>query len=156
MYTVRSQLEFACVVWNPSYDSYSYRIESIQKQFVQYALRRTIARDINHRLPSYVSRCKTINLPLLSARRDNASVFFVFDLLLGRIDAPNILTLLNFSVPLRRLRVSSLFATSHHRTNYGNNEPVEKMCQLFNSIDFLFDFNVSRQTFRTAIKCRPM
>lgn len=37
---VRSNLEFACVVWNPFYDNSTAAVESIQKQFVIYALRR--------------------------------------------------------------------------------------------------------------------
>lgn len=37
---IRSKLEYACIVWSPFYNVDSNKIESIQKQFLLYALRR--------------------------------------------------------------------------------------------------------------------
>lgn len=66
---------------------HSNRIESIQKQFVLFALRNVRWRD-RHRLPKYVERCKLISPLTLRRRRLNACAMFVFDLLSNKIDSP--------------------------------------------------------------------
>lgn len=70
---VRSHLEYASVVWSPYHQNYRDKIESIQKKFLIYALRRTVRRDENFRLPSYESRCEMIQIESLSRRRLNLS-----------------------------------------------------------------------------------
>lgn len=147
---VRSQLEFASVVWSPQYDIHKNRIESIQKKFLLFALRHIFRRDLNFALPPYMDRCEILNIDSLSQRRDNAGVLFMYDLLQGNIDAPNLLALVNFNVPLRRLRSSDLLNLSYRRTNYGRNEPIHRICELFNDIDF--DFGVSRSVFCNRIR----
>ena len=46
---VRSHLEYASVVWCPSLITKVDAMESVQKRFVMYALRRSVRRDINYR-----------------------------------------------------------------------------------------------------------
>ena len=53
---VRSHLEYASLVWFPHCKERSAEIESIQKKFVMYALRRSVRRDENFRLPPYADR----------------------------------------------------------------------------------------------------
>ena len=59
---VRSHLEYASTVWFPGQIYRINSIESVQKKYVIYALRRSIRRDANYRLPSYISRCETSNI----------------------------------------------------------------------------------------------
>jgi ribonucleases P/MRP protein subunit RPP40 len=142
---VRSHLEYASCVWQPYCADKKRDIESIQKKFVIYALRRSVMRDAEFRLPSYVSRCDTIGIETLCRRRINLSVFFVFDLLRGRIDSPS-------------LR-SELVVNEHaclqvviHRTDYGYYEPVNNLCRIFNPFSRLFVAAASRDIFRARVR----
>ena len=149
---VRSTLEFASIVWNPYYDIHCKRIESIQKQFMLYALRKLGWRN-RLELPSYRSRCLLINLELLSDRRRNACIFFVYDLLSDHIDSSHLLSLLKISIPTRTSsRNYDPLLIDRHRTKYGTFEPMTNMCRTFNSAKHLFDFNVSRSMFRDSCK----
>ena len=65
---VRSVLEYASVVWNPNFEIHSNRIESVQKQFLLFDLRK-IGWVRGQNLPSYNSRLKLIKLESLKNRR---------------------------------------------------------------------------------------
>lgn len=152
---VRSHLEFACIVWSPSYENHIVRLESVQKNFVIYALRHVFVRSIdNFALPPYLDRCKLLSIKTLSSRRANMSIMFVFDVLTSKIDASNILSLLHVYVPHRQLRGSMFFRIPYKRTNYARAEPIYSMCCLFNSVSDLFDFGLSRLSFKNSIQNR--
>ena len=136
---VRSHLEYASMVRHPYQDTYIDKIESIQKKFVIYALRRSIRRDRNFRLPSYLSRCESIGIESLARRRINSCTYFVFDLLNGRYDAPNIRSLLVINNPVRLLRNANYLRVDRHRTEYGRYELKNNMC-IRVTIHFLFLF----------------
>lgn len=153
---VRSHLEYCSVLWNPSYAVHSDKIESVQKQFVMYALRRTVKRDSNHRLPPYNDRCSSLDLETLARRRENSCIFFVFDVLRKNIDAPQ---LLNFFESMRKvpththlLRTMNFFRNVFHRTNYGSSEPMNAASKLFNKVSHMFIEGISREAFRTKIR----
>lgn len=155
---VRSYLEYASVVWHPYMVTYIDKIESIQKKFLIYALRRSVSRDENYRLPSYISRCDSIILETLVRRRINACVFFVFDLLRGRLDAPGILShvKLNRDVvsdrPVRHSRESRFLVIHRHRTDYGQHEPINDLCMNFNRFSHLYSSVISRDAFRCKVQ----
>ena len=150
---VRSQLEYASVVWNPYYDEHSNSVESVQKRFVLYALRK-LGWTEGFQLPPYMHRCQLINLESLKHRREIASVLFIFDLLSNRIDAPNLLSLIDFSVPSRRLRNPCFLRMGLHRTNYGKYDPLKNMSKLFNYYSEDFDFGLSHEIFKSNIRSR--
>lgn len=151
---VRSHLEYASVVWFPYQSTQVGSIESIQKKFVMYALRRTVRRDANFRLPPYSERCELLKLEALSARRVKQCALFVFDLLKGRINTPDLLGKLNVSVPLRSLRNHQFIRLERHRTDYGFFEPITNMSRIFNRLLVLLNINrldtLTRQSFRYA------
>lgn len=101
---VRSYLEYASVVWHPYKETYINKIESIQKKFLIYALRRTVLRDNNFKLPPYITRCESIGLEVLARRRINACAFFAFDLMRKRLDAPALLSDVVIKQPTRDFR----------------------------------------------------
>ena len=149
---VRSYLEYASVVWHPYRVTYIDRIESIQKKFLIYALRRTIRRGSDYRLPSYLSRCKLIGIESLARRRINACVFFVFDVLDGRYNTPFITFSVVFNDPTRSLRFHDCLTVDRHRTDYGRYEPINNMCLLFNQFAHLYHAGMSRDVFRAGVK----
>lgn len=148
---VKSHLEYASVVWQ-SHCANRMNEESIQKQLVLYALRRTVARDENSRLPSYESRCKVLGIDSLKRKRINLSAYFVFDLLTNRIDALELRSQVVINEPVRRLREHQFLTVNYHRTNYGYYEPVNMLCVIFNSIAHLFNATVSRSIFRNRVQ----
>lgn len=146
---VRSHLEYASVLWSPTYNIHISRIESIQKKFLLYALRRM---NFNDHLPSYLTRCDLIDIQSLVIRREHSGVFFIYDLLLGFIDAPVLLSCLNMNAAAFQLRSHVFFRPSFHRTNYGNSEALERMSRSFNQYDSIFDLHLSRFTFRKLVR----
>lgn len=140
---VRPILEYSAIVWSPYYQNDTKRLEAVQRKFVRFALRHLPWND-PHRLPSYESRCMLINLELLEARRNVAMASFIGDLLQCNIDCPSLLSNLQINTRRRNLRSHSFLYIRPSRTNYGLNEPIRRMCRVFNSCYGVFDFSASR------------
>lgn len=149
---VRSCLEYASVVWHPYQLVHMNKIESIQKKFLMYALRRTVRRDRNYRLPSYLDRCASINIEPLWRRRINLNILFVYDLLSGRIKSPALLSLVRFNNPVRTFRRTELLVVDFHRTDYGQHEPMNNIVRMFNYFSDLYDQSLTRNVFRTRVR----
>lgn len=149
---VRSHLEYASVVWHPHQFTLIDRIESIQRKFLIYALRRSVQRDQNYRLPPYLQRCKSIGIEPLWRRRIYLNVMFVFDLLRHRINAPELMSRVQLKVPSRALRDSDFFVVNYHRTDYGQHEPVNSILRMFNVFSRFYTATVSRDVFRAKVK----
>ena len=97
---VRPILEYAVVVWCPRYGIYISRLESVQKQFALFALRKfQCYPSVN--LPSYSSRLRLIRLPSLESRRMMLNVTFIHKLLNGLISSKYLLSSININVPAR-------------------------------------------------------
>lgn len=144
---VRSVLEYASVVWSPYTGIWTSRIEAVQSRFIRYALRFLPWRD-PATLPPYQNRCRLLGMDTLQRRRQLERVLFVQKLLIGSIDAPNILSQININVVSRSLRHTDFLRLDLRRTDYGQNEPIRVMCSLFNRVYNLFDFSISTHTFR--------
>jgi hypothetical protein len=106
----------------------STRIERIQHNFIRFAWRGLgwTAQP----LPPYESRCLLLGLEVLSDRRKIAAA--------DRIESAYLADLLRFeSNPYPRRRNARLM-DFYHRTNYGQNEPVNKAIWIFNEYCGLF------------------
>ena len=147
---VRSYLEYASVVWQPYQDTFVNRIESIQKKFVMYALRRTVSRDVNFKLPPYSDRCESINIESLARRRVNACALFTSDVLNGNIDAPNIARKITFNI--ESSCADDFLVVDSHRTNYGQNEPINNMCIQFNRFSQFWSLGIKRSEFKIIVR----
>lgn len=152
---VRSILETAAVVWSPYTDIWSTRIESVQRKFIRFALRNLPWTD-PVALPPYESRCKLLDMDTLAKRRDDMRAVFIGKLLHGIIDAPNVLGKINVNATSRVLRATNFLRLPYHRTSYGQNEPICAMCNIFNSVFHLFDFNVSCEVFKCRLRNRSL
>lgn len=136
---VRSILEYCSIVWSPHIKTHENRIESVQKQFLLFALRKL--RWTVFPLPPYDARCMLISLESLAKRREFASLSFINDLIANRINAPELLQTLNFYDPPRVLRPREPFALRFHRTDYAKNGPVNRMMQTYNKYSNKGDSN---------------
>lgn len=143
---VRSILEYCSIVWSPFMKTHVDRIESVQKQFLLYALRKLGWAVFP--LPSYEARCMLIDIQTLKERREIAMVIFVNDIVSHRIDSTNLLSCLNFYTPTRSLRTRNLFATNHHRTDYAKFGPLNRMMSLYNQHCDTIDLTMTRGNLR--------
>lgn len=143
---VRSILEYCSVVWSPHIKTHETRIESVQKQFLLFALRKlgwTV-----FPLPSYIARCMLISLETLVKRREFASLSFVNDLIANRINSPELLQTLNFYEPTRVLRAREPFALHFHRTDYAKHGPMNRMMETYNKYNNIIDFTMTKSTMK--------
>lgn len=146
---VRSILEYCSLVWSPFSVTHEERIESIQKQFLLFALRKL--GWARFPLPPYEARCRLISIQTLKKRREFAKVSFVNDIVSHRIDSAELLSKLNFYVPSRQLRNRNIFITNHYRTNYAKFGPLNQIMATYNlhseSIDFTMTKSKLKQYF---------
>ena len=98
-----------------------------------------------------VSNCRLLGIQSLESRRRSSQAIFVAKVLTGRTDAPNILSQLNVYAPERRIRQRELNLETRN-TDYGYREPIRFMSSVLNECFYLFDFNVSIETFRVRLR----
>lgn len=146
---VRSTLEYCSTVWSPGYNNGVERIESVQRRFLRFALRRLPWRD-PFRLPSYESRCQLIDLDLLRTRRDAARALTIADTLQGRIDCGALLEQIDVNVQPRSLRNSIMLRLPLRRTNYGLHGAFGGLMRVFNRVASFFDFHLTRNALRRS------
>ena len=77
---VRPVLKFGCVIWTPYYESHIMHLESVQKQFLLFALK-SFNWNPNLNLPSYNNRLKLLNNLALICRKTMISVVFMIKLI---------------------------------------------------------------------------
>ncbi|CAG9126469.1 unnamed protein product [Plutella xylostella] len=96
---VRSHLEYASQVWNPRYEIYKLKLESIQKKFIRYLC-------FKFKIPriSYEFHCNQYHLLPLYIRRDASDIAFLLKLCQNLIDCPDLLNKINILVPQRQIR----------------------------------------------------
>ena len=153
---VRSKLEYACVIWNPFHDVHCDKIESVQKQFLIYALRSIFQRDENYVLPPYEFRCNVLNLHPLWRRRAQYSIFLIYDLLLGISKSSTLrerinYTRLQYDVNQRSMRNVELIRVNGARTDYSYYQPFNVACRNFNLVRAQFMESESRNAFRKNV-----
>ena len=137
---VRPILEYASPVWDPSYTVYMDIIESVQKQFLLFALR-CLPWDPALRLPPYEARLKLLHLPTLRSRRAALNVSFLLKLLQGEIDSSSLLGRVEFAVPRRVQRHFEPIYLKTCTVNYLEFNAFRSICKDFNRYYFLFSFN---------------
>lgn len=137
---VRPILEYASIVWSPSYSCDINSLESVQKQFLLFALR-GLGWDPIRRLPPYEHRLQLIDLPSLERRRLVLGITFMINLINGKIVAPFILNQIDFNVPSRISRNYVPIRLPQCRTNFEAFSPLRLLCKAFN--DYYQLFNIS-------------
>lgn len=138
---VRSTLEYCSVTWNPFYDVYKKKLESVQKRFLWHlAFSCNVAKTIQ----SYPARLKYFHMSSLSERRRTLDLLFLHKLVNGEYDAPDLLSLLNFNVPLTSTRASKLmvFRVPRFYTNLGKNAPLSRLVGELNNLHNKYSLDV--------------
>lgn len=126
---VRSLLEYNSLIWSPYHRCHIDKLERVQNKYVRYYLWK-------YRFPykeiSYHTRLQLAGLPTLRLRRDQAMIFFLYKLLNGLVNCEELLSCLHIRIPARRTRLIQFFEIAQHRTEYGSNDIISRMCTLYN------------------------
>ena len=139
---VRPILEYCSCIWSPQYHINQDRIESVQKQFLLFALR-GLNWDPDFRLPSYSSRLLLLSLPSLINRRITLGVTFLHKLIIGEIDSIFLLERLSFSVPRRTTRNFIPLALPTCTTDYALHSSFRVLCAEYNNLCQVFSTELS-------------
>lgn len=139
---VRPILEYASVIWDPQYNVYINKIESVQKQFLLFCLR-TLRWNPDIVLPPYRSRLALLSLSTLKTRRIISNIMFFLNLIHGNIDSSNLLAEININIPNRHLRSYVPLHVFFNRSNYANFDPLRRICAEINEYYNIIDFSNS-------------
>jgi len=116
------------------------RIESVQKLFLLFPLR-GLKWDQNVRVPSYSSRLKLINLTTIVNRRA----------MLCDIDSVDLVSRLNFNVPVRLMRNYYPINLPRCTSNFSQHEPFCVVSNYYNILYHLTCSSTSSPVLKTKI-----
>lgn len=147
---VRPILEYGSLVWSPNYRCHIDRIESVQKQFLLFALRNLGWRS-DTVLPSYINRLALIDLPTLEHRRIMLGICFMAKLINGEINSPHLISNIYFNVPIRASRHFVPLKLPAVKHNYEAFNPLYSLCKHFNQFYHLFSISDSVEVIKRKI-----
>lgn len=137
---VRSNLEFASIIWSPHQKVHRNFIESVQKQAVIFLNKDYINRSDNeYVLAPYSERCAKFELKSLIRRRLEAAVIFIHKIIWGGYMAPAIRNEISVTRGIRTLRKPEFIRIKLCRTDYALNSPFNTACRAYNHAAMLID-----------------
>lgn len=150
---VRSNLEFACPVWSPHYSKYREAIESVQKQFVKFIHPNNSAGNPNNEyaLRPYSIRCDELSMQTVTRRRINMCIFFIHDIISGRIKSSVLRDQLSFVKINYFTRSPEFIKLPFCRLDCTNNSPFRLACKLYNLAALFVDVTLNRYSFRRGV-----
>jgi len=146
---VQSTMEYASVVWSPYTNVDKSLIESVQKQFLLFALRPL--GFTGFQLPKYEARLLLLNMVSLESRRELASALFGFDLIRDNIRCPALCDKMVSNQHEHNTRFRRPLIEEIHRTNYSMFNPINQCIRTFNKYSNLYDPQVSKHDFKNRI-----
>lgn len=148
---VRPILEYCCFIWMPHQTIFIREIESIQKQFLIFALRHIYDPRDYKNFPNYHYRLKVLELKTLEERRELLSSCFIFDIVKRNINIKYFNDRVLPNNDVRQTRHTKFLKEIQHRTDYGKNEPINRGIVLFNNYFDCFNSEYSKLTYKKNI-----
>lgn len=151
---VRSRLEYASLSWFPYYSYQVTSLESVQRRFLKWLVFNLDGQYPEKGFPQQQLLAR-FNVDSLDTRRRLSALSFLYKLVHGIIDSPELLMQLPFRTPLynRSTRNSELFLLPSPRTNILIKSPVYIMCSYYNSSSVdIFSYFSDVKLFLGAIK----
>lgn len=134
---VRSILEYCSTIWRPHYATHCLRLERIQKRFLWHL---AFSSGIARKKRSYDARLSHFRLVSLEKRRKIIDSIFLYKILRGKMDCPQLLSKFQFRAPSRLPRTPM---TPLHpplrRTVLGASSVIPRLCKLLNGVSDLVD-----------------
>ena len=128
---VRPTLEYCSVVWNPHTLAQINVVESVQKQFLLFALNGLGWRD-QYVLPPYQHRLTLLNMETLQDRRKRYDGVFMFKLMTNLLDSPYLQSTITHNSSSYNTRNRCVLTQAQHSTSYGYNETMTRLTRLYN------------------------
>lgn len=150
---VRSVLEYCSCVWSPYTAADISRVESVQRQFLLFALRRLQWRH-RFELPPYEDRLMLIDMETLENRRKLSACTFIFDIIRDNLSVQEFKEWIQVRRIHRFTRSSSTLQllVPQVNTNYQANNPAVRSLRIFNKFSEFFDFVCSRELFKIRVR----
>ena len=154
---VQSIIEYGAVVWLPNSPTWIKRIESVQKQFVMFALREYPNVANNFTIPHYSDRLSRLEMVSLLKRRTETAIMFLYDITNNLVHCPRLKDeiILNDNPHNLRLTSVEMFKIKDRSLQLSEKAPIHQMCKWANQINQISDlFNqaTSRINFKTLLK----
>lgn len=130
---VRSQLEYASVVWSPFYNRYKQEIERVQRRFLKYMSYR---QDGVYPIRGFPNSRMLDRFAMVSleSRRIVSALSFLLKMMRGLIDCDQLRSELPINAPTRSLRFHRYFVLPAARTNVMLKSPLYVMCRACNAL----------------------
>ncbi|XP_055307195.1 uncharacterized protein LOC129571418 [Sitodiplosis mosellana] len=138
-------IEYGSQIWNPYTNEKIARIESVQKQFLLFALRKM---KWPHRfiLPQYNNRLLFLQMITLEERRKIAQICFIHNVICGQTSSKHIMEKINLRTPRLRTRNTEFLELPTRIYNYSMFEPINYMLITYNEFYKYFNIIEPNQT----------
>lgn len=103
----------------------------MQNKFLNYAAFKC---DIHHTQHDYSNIRQALNIQALSTHRDKSNFDFLYALLKGFLDVPDLLALISIRIQIYSSRTQSQFCVPTHKTNHGHNHTLYRMLRAANNV----------------------
>lgn len=149
---VRPLLEYSSVVWNPHYEVYTKRLESVQRRFLYHLC---YGDQLAKELTSYTDRLKHYHMRTLANRRKMLDFIALYKILNGSIDCRELLNMFEIKVPVHipRKNTYNLLNVPVSKTNLGHYAAVPRLCRQYNMLSksHNLDFSESLSKYKCVI-----
>ena len=151
---IRSNLEYASVIWNPKSKNLVQKINRVQRKFVKFYCYKF---GIEYSSNDWELISRQIGLESLPERRTNHDLIFLHKMLNNEIDCPFLLEKLNIRVPSFFSRNRDFFYVPNIRIEAKRNSPLTRSMRKFNelssqcpNLDIFSPFSVFRNELRNS------
>lgn len=98
---------------------------------------------------SYKEDCRRLGLLTLEERRNLLDVYFLYDIVNGNIDCPDLVQGISYGVPKRRTRHTKLLHIPRRHSKYAANSVLTRLPRVYNDTFVHIDpFRHSKQSFK--------
>jgi hypothetical protein len=132
---VRSSHEFGTLLWNPNQLQFIKKLEKVQKNFLRFYAYKTMR--LNQNMDEIANFA---GLKSLKTRQLVFNSTFVYKILNGEIDCPELLHKIGLKVPSFNSRHNLPFAVQQSKTNYFSNSPMYRL-PTFRTVRLFFPWN---------------
>lgn len=147
---IRPKLEFGTQIWFAEYHSKLVQLEKIQNKFLRYIYFKKYNKPADYKTVRTYQLRNEFELLSLENRRTLAVLTFLHKLINNKINSPEILSLVGFNVPPRKIRSFPVFNVPRMFTT---RSPLVAMLRLANELNSMIDLDwtMSQSTFRTSV-----
>lgn len=143
MSLVRPILEYGSTIWSPYQIGHCNSLNAVQKKFLRLM---GVRSGLDYHNVDINEIARQHGVSSLSSRRSVIDLVFLFKLINGQVDCPDLLLMIDFHTP-HRTRSTQLFAKNLQLTAYAYHSTIPRLMRLGNASQLEF-FGPSLQNFK--------